>query len=51
MAVGVGMLLLGIVVMVWANIVYPKFFAREPEVADPRILTGEIEGTASVLAD
>jgi amino acid transporter len=50
-AVGVGLLIVGAVVMVWANIVYPKFFARKTEVADPRILTGEVEGTASVLAD
>jgi hypothetical protein len=50
-AVGVGTLLLGVVVMVWAMIVYPRFFRRKPEVVDPRILTGEITGTASVLAD
>jgi hypothetical protein len=50
-AVGVGTLLLGVVVMVWANFVYPRFFARKPEVVDPRILTGEIEGKASVMAD
>jgi hypothetical protein len=50
-AVGVGLLIVGIGVMIWANIVYPRFFARKPEVVDPRILTGEIEGEASVMAD
>ncbi len=50
-AVGIGLLLLGVVVMIWANFVYPRFFARKAEVVDPRILTGEITGTASVMAD
>ena len=50
-AVGIGLILLGVVVMIWANIVYPRFFKRRPEVADPRVLTGEITGTASVMAD
>jgi amino acid transporter len=50
-AVGIGLILLGAVVMIWANIVYPRFFRRKTEVADPRVLTGEIAGTASVMAD
>jgi amino acid transporter len=50
-AVGIGLILLGVVVMVWANIVYPRFFRRKTEIADPRVLTGEIAGTASVMAD
>jgi amino acid transporter len=50
-AVGVGLLLLGILVMIWANIVYPRFFARKTDVADPGILEGRVAGTASVMAD
>ena len=50
-AIGVGLILLGVVVMVWANMVYPKFFKRRPEVADPGILEGTVVGEASVLAD
>jgi amino acid transporter len=50
-AVGVGLLIVGVAVMLWANVVYPRFFARKAEVVDPRILTGEVEGTASVMAD
>ena len=50
-AIGVGLILLGVVVMIWANFVYPKFFKRRPEVADPGILEGTVVGEASVLAD
>ena len=50
-AIGVGLILLGVVVMIWANLVYPKFFKRRPEVADPGILEGTVVGEASVLAD
>jgi amino acid transporter len=50
-AVGVGTLLLGVVVMVWANIVYPRFFRRKPEVVEPGVLTGEVAPAASVTAD
>jgi amino acid transporter len=34
-AIGVGLLLFGVIVMVFANIAYPKFFKRKPEVFDP----------------
>ncbi len=50
-AVGVGLILLGVVVMIWANIVYPRFFRRKPEIAEPGILEGTVTGTASVMAD
>lgn len=50
-AVGVGLILLGVVVMIWASFVYPKFFKRKREVADPGILEGTVVGKASVLAD
>jgi amino acid transporter len=50
-ALGVGLILLGVVVMVFANVAYPKFFKRKPEVADPGILDGTVVGKASVLAD
>jgi len=50
-AIGVGLILVGIVFMIWANIAYPKFFRRKPEVADPGILEGTVVGEASVMAD
>ncbi|HWB69380.1 MAG TPA: APC family permease [Solirubrobacterales bacterium] len=50
-AIGVGMLLLGVVVMVFANVAYPKFFKRKTEVADPGILDGSVVGRASVMED
>jgi amino acid transporter len=50
-AIGVGGLLLGVVLMVWANIAYPRFFRRKPEAADSGLLEGTATGTASVLAE
>ncbi len=50
-AVGIGTLLLGVVVMLWAGVAYPYFFARKTEVVDPGILTGEVKGEASVMSD
>jgi amino acid transporter len=50
-AIGVGMLLVGIVVMVVANFIYPQFFKRKWETADPGILEGTVKGEASVMAD
>jgi amino acid transporter len=50
-AIGVGLILVGIVVMVFANFVYPKFFKRKWETADPGILEGEVKGEASVMPD
>jgi amino acid transporter len=50
-AIGVGLILLGIVFMVIANVIYPKFFKRKWETADPGILEGEVRGEASVMAD
>jgi amino acid transporter len=50
-AVGVGLILLGVVVMIWARFVYPRFFARSTDVAEPGILEGTVTGTASVMAD
>ena len=38
--VGVGGLILGIVLMFASIPFFPKFFARRPEVADPRVLSG-----------
>jgi amino acid transporter len=49
--IGVGLLLVGVVVMVFANIAYPKFFKRRAEVADPGILEGTVIGRASVMED
>jgi amino acid transporter len=50
-AIGVGLILLGVVLLVIANFVYPKFFKRKWETADPGILEGEVRGEASVMAD
>jgi hypothetical protein len=50
-AIGVGLLVLGVVVMVFAQFAYPSFFKRKPEVANPGILEGTVVGKASVMAD
>jgi amino acid transporter len=50
-AIGVGLLVLGVVVMVIANVFHPQFFRRKPETADPGILEGTVQGRASVMAD
>lgn len=50
-ALGVGLILLGAVVMVGANLAYPRFFKREREVVDPGILEGTVVGKASVMVD
>jgi amino acid transporter len=50
-AVGVGLLLVGVLLMIWANFVYPKFFGRKTDIAEPGILEGTVTGTASVMAD
>ncbi len=50
-AIGIGMLLVGVVVMFIANVVYPSFFRRKPETADPGILEGTVKGEASVMSD
>ena len=50
-AIGVGLILLGIVAMVIANVFYPKFFRRKWETADPGVLEGRVRGEASVMAD
>ncbi len=50
-AIGVGLLLFGVVLMVIANVVYPKFFKRKPEVAEPGILEGTVRGEASVMTE
>ena len=50
-AIGVGGLLIGIPLMLWANVSAPSFFRRKPEVAKPGILEGEVTGEASVMAD
>ena len=50
-AIGVGSLLLGVVVLVFANIAYPKFFKRKWETAAPGVLEGTVKGEASVMSD
>jgi amino acid transporter len=35
LVIGLGALVLGIPLMLWANLKYPAFFKRKPEVADP----------------
>ncbi len=49
--IGVGLLVFGGVLMLLVSGKYRDFFSRKTEVADPRILTGEITGEASVMAD
>jgi amino acid transporter len=41
LVIGLGGLLLGVVFMIIWNVVAPAFFKRKPEVADPKLLTGE----------
>jgi amino acid transporter len=50
-AIGVGGILVGVVLLVFANFVYPKFFKRKWETADPGILEGTVKGEASVMSD
>jgi amino acid transporter len=50
-AIGVGLLLVGVVLLVIANLAYPDFFKRKWETAEPGILEGEVTGEASVMAD
>jgi amino acid transporter len=50
-AIGIGGLLIGAVLMVFANFVYPAFFKRKWETARPGILEGTVKGEASVMAD
>jgi hypothetical protein len=46
LVIGLGGLLLGLVFMAWWNGISPSFFKRKPEVADPRLLTGEMKAQA-----
>jgi amino acid transporter len=50
-AIGVGLLLVGVVVMVFANFAYPQFFKRKWETADEGVLEGTVKGEASVMSD
>jgi amino acid transporter len=50
--IGVGSLLLGVVLMVFARFAYPAFFRRKPDVGDPKFLEPEAAlGGASVESD
>jgi amino acid transporter len=50
-AIGIGGLLIGAVLMLFANFVYPTFFKRKWETAQPGILEGTVQGEASVMSD
>ena len=50
-AIGVGLLIVGFILMLLTQGTYRGFFSRKPEVADPGILTGEVQGQASVMED
>jgi amino acid transporter len=50
-AIGVGGIIIGVVLLVFANFVYPKFFKRKWETAAPGILEGTVKGEASVMSD
>jgi amino acid transporter len=45
-AVGVGLILVGILFMIWANVVYPRFFGRRPETSPPGFLEAPAAGPA-----
>jgi membrane protease YdiL (CAAX protease family) len=50
--IGIGSLLLGVVLMVFARFAYPAFFKRKPDVGDPKFLEPEAKlGEASVERD
>lgn len=49
--IGVGLLLVGVVLLIIDNFVFPMFFKRKWETADPGILEGTVKGTASVTPD
>ncbi len=49
--IGVGGLLIGLVLLVWARFAYRGFFRRRPETAEPGILEGTVQGTASVASE
>jgi amino acid transporter len=44
--IGVGLLLVGVVLLVFANFVYPRFFRRKTETVPPGFLEGETTGPA-----
>jgi amino acid transporter len=50
-AIGVGLLLVGIIPLVISNFVYPKFFKRKWETAAPGVLEGNVETEPSVMSD
>jgi amino acid transporter len=50
-AIGVGLLLIGVVLMLISQVAYPRFFKRRPEVVKPGILEGTVQGRASVMED
>jgi amino acid transporter len=50
-AIGVGLLLVGIIPLVISNFIYPKFFKRKWETAAPGVLEGSVETEASVMSD
>ena len=50
-AIGVGLILFGVVLMLFANFAYPRFFKRKREVVEPGILEGTVVGEASVMAE
>jgi amino acid transporter len=50
-AIGVGGILVGVILLLIANFVYPKFFKRKWETADPGVLEGTVKPEASVMSD
>jgi len=50
-AIGVGGILVGVILLLVANFVYPKFFKRKWETADPGVLEGTVKPEASVMSD
>lgn len=51
LVIGVGFMILGAILMVAWQLKYPDFFKRKTEIADPRVLTGEIKAEASIASE
>lgn len=51
LVIGVGFLILGLIISTIGGFKHPTFFRRKLETADPRILTGEIKGEASIIGE
>ena len=51
LVIGVGFMVFGAILMVIWSFKHPEFFKRRPEIADPRVLTGEVKAEASIASE